>query len=90
MTKRFQLNIHGTVQGVYYRKSTRNKAMELGLTGFVRNEADGSVYCEVEGERSVLNFFIEWCRVGPEQAQVERLDVLEVPPLGGQGFEILR
>lgn len=74
--KRALIRIHGRVQGVFFRHSAREKARELNITGFARNEADGSVYIEAEGEESTLERFIAWCCVGPELAEVERIEVL--------------
>ena len=50
MADHLTLRIYGTVQGVFFRQSTQEKAQELNLTGFVRNERDGSVYVEAEGD----------------------------------------
>lgn len=88
--KHHKLRIRGKVQGVWYRASARNKAVELGLRGFVRNEPDGSVYAEAEGEESALQSFRRWCEEGPERARVERVDVEEGDPQGFTAFEIRR
>ena len=88
--KHYKLRIRGRVQGVWYRASTRQKAQELGLSGFVRNEADGSVYAEAEGEEAALQAFIRWCRQGPEQAQVVAVEVEEAALQGYTTFDIQR
>lgn len=62
------------MQGVFFRYSARDKADKLGINGFVRNEPDGSVYIEAEGEEESLNEFLEWCRLGPQMAVTERID----------------
>lgn len=67
--------MHGRVQGVFFRHSAREKAHELSITGFARNEADGSVYIEAEGEENALEKFIAWCRIGSDLAKVEKIDV---------------
>lgn len=59
--KHFKLNVSGTVQGVFFRASTKDAADRLGIKGFVRNEPDGSVYIEAEGEEEKLNQFMECC-----------------------------
>ena len=87
--KHFKFRISGRVQGVWYRASTQRKAQELGLTGFVRNEPDGSVYVEAEGEESQLLVLAEWCRRGPELARVERVDVEEGTVQGFSGFKVV-
>ena len=71
------IKVTGKVQGVFFRDSTRSKARELGIRGFVRNEQDGSVYIEAEGGEDVLNKFTDWCRKGPELARVDSLEVNE-------------
>ena len=69
------ITVRGNVHGVGYRYSACEKARELKLGGFVRNEPDGSVYIEVEGTESGVNEFIEWCRHGAHAARVESLQV---------------
>lgn len=77
MTKHFNIKIYGLVQGVFYRASTKKQANKLNITGFARNEPDGSVYIEAEGEENDLNQFIKWCNIGPSMAQVEKITVSE-------------
>ena len=77
MQKHFNIKIFGKVQGVFFRQTTKEKARALGIKGFVRNETDGSVYIEAEGEEEILNKFIEWCKVGPSQARVEKIEITE-------------
>lgn len=69
-----KLKVIGRVQGVFYRVSCREKAQQLGLTGWVRNAADGSVELEAAGARDSLEILIDWCRGGPSGARVD--DVL--------------
>ncbi len=88
--KHLNLRIYGKVQGVWYRGSARNKALELGLRGFVRNEPDGSVYCEVEGPADRLERFVAWCKQGPPLAVVTEVDVEEGEWEGFQTFSIRR
>lgn len=66
----YQFNIQGIVQGVYYRANTQKKANELGLTGWVRNEPDGSVSAVACGEEEHLAEFEAWLWQGPEAAEV--------------------
>lgn len=75
MIKRALIRVRGRVQGVFFRHSAREKARELNITGFGRNEPDGAVYIEVEGEEDALEQFIAWCRSGPELAKVEKTEV---------------
>ncbi|MDP3004007.1 MAG: acylphosphatase [Candidatus Azambacteria bacterium] len=68
------IKIFGEVQGVFFRHSARLKAREIGITGFVKNELDGAVYMEAEGDEKALGQFLEWCRHGPESAKVEKVE----------------
>lgn len=68
------IKVHGRVQGVLYRSSGQNEAIRLGLTGFARNEPDGTVYFEAEGDEEGLKKFLDWCCRGPRFAKVERVD----------------
>lgn len=85
-----KLKITGKVQGVWYRGSTKLKARELGLTGFVQNESDGSVYAEIEGLASKVEKMVEWCRKGPEFAKVEGVEIEEGEWRDFKVFEVKR
>jgi len=80
----------GKVQGVWYRGSTFREAKDLGLTGFVRNEPDGSVYVEMEGAESACQALLKWCRQGPPMARVSKVEVEEGGLKNFEQFEILR
>lgn len=75
--KRLALRVYGKVHGVFFRASTVDKAKELGLNGFVQNEADGTVYIEAEGETEALRQLEQWAHQGPSQARVEKVTVEE-------------
>lgn len=75
MIGRRTIRVEGRVQGVGFRAGAAQEARRLGLAGFARNEADGSVAIEVEGEAAALEAFVAWCRLGPSAARVERVDV---------------
>jgi acylphosphatase len=68
-----RVRMEGLVQGVNYRYSTRQKALELGVNGWVRNLGDGSVECLLEGERDKVEALIRWCHHGPPGARVEKV-----------------
>jgi len=74
MQQHYIIKVFGKVQGVYFRASTQAEAQRLGVTGFVRNEADGSVYIEAEGTTEQVNALIDWCHEGPSRARVERVE----------------
>ena len=80
---------HGQVQGVWFRAGTQEQALQLGVCGWARNCADGSVEIHAEGEKETLEQFISWCRKGPPAAQVFTLDIDWVNPQGLNTFEIL-
>ena len=67
------IRIFGRVQGVGFRFFTRRKAKQLGLTGFVQNEPDGTVYAEIEGEKEAVEKMLEWLGDGPPLARVDTL-----------------
>ena len=73
--KRVHLIIRGKVQGVFFRASTRDKAKELGLSGFVRNKEDGTVEIEVEGDENQLQRLIDWCHTGPDLSRVDSVQL---------------
>jgi len=79
---RVHLYVSGRVQGVFYRSNTRRKALELGLTGWVRNLPDGRVEAVVEGEEGQVEKLIQWCRRGPPLAAVTGLEVARETPTG--------
>jgi len=88
--KCLQITIRGKVQGVWFRVSTRNKAQELGVFGIVKNQADGSVYVEVEGDEDILKNFIEWCYEGSEFSRVDTVEILEIEKKDFTAFTIVR
>jgi acylphosphatase len=82
------LLITGKVQGVSFRDYAKKKARELGLAGFVRNEPDGSVRVEAEGEEKDVEEFIRWCREGSPEAEAADVKITRQPLHDFQGFEI--
>jgi len=75
--KHLNIKIYGRVQGVGFRLSAKSVAEKLNITGFARNESDGSVYLEAEGEKENLEKFLEWCHRGPLFARVDKVVVEE-------------
>jgi len=74
--------VHGRVQGVAFRHHTRIRALELGVTGWVRNMPDGSVAGLFEGDEAAVRALVEWCRSGPPASVVERVEVRSEPYRG--------
>ena len=72
--KRIIIKVHGHVQGVFFRYTTRKVARRLGLTGYVKNMRDGSVYIEAEGPEEKLKELLAFSKKGPEHARVERIE----------------
>ncbi len=90
MIKHYNITVKGKVQGVWYRQSTLQKASELGIKGYVKNQADGSVYIEAEGNKDQLDALLYWCSLGPEFAKVENVSFNESELQPFESFEILR
>jgi acylphosphatase len=82
------LLISGRVQGVWYRGWTREKAIELGLAGWVRNCPGGQVEAFVEGPKHLVESMIQWCRQGPPPAIVRSVDVTWSEARNLEGFHI--
>jgi len=72
---RAAVHISGRVQGVWFRQSTKNTAEQYGITGWCRNNPDGSVEAVFEGEESSVKNILNWCETGPELAQVDNLQI---------------
>lgn len=89
MIRHINIRIHGRVHGVFFRANTQKKAISFNLKGFVRNEKDGSVYIEAEGEEEKLKKLLDWCYKGPIFAKVEKVEYSYKNNLKGfDGFEI--
>jgi acylphosphatase len=89
MKEGFKARITGKVQGVWFRKYTKAKADELGLKGIVRNEPDGSVYVEAEGNPGKLDLFRNWLFEGSPLSEVENVHTEPMSPKGYDHFEII-
>ncbi|NJM62620.1 MAG: acylphosphatase [Oscillatoriales cyanobacterium RU_3_3] len=87
---RVRVFISGLVQGVGYRYSTRERAKNLGLTGWVRNLPDGRVEAVFEGDKTTVESVIDWCRRGPMGAEVSDVTWEYEEPQGDRIFEIRR
>jgi acylphosphatase len=72
--KQLQLHIRGRVQGVFFRASAQREARRLGLSGWVKNRADGSVEIVAEGEELSIRELYGWAQKGPTAARVDRVE----------------
>ena len=87
--KAVQARVTGRVQGVSFRWYTQERARGLGVTGWVRNEPDGSVLVHAEGEDAAVEALVSWCRTGPSMARVTDVAVREAAPAGATVFEVV-
>lgn len=90
MTVRVRMRIAGRVQGVYYRDSCRQIAQRLGVAGWVRNCADGTVEAAAEGPRDAVDALATWCHEGPPRAEVTSVDITDEKPEGLTSFRVTR
>ena len=72
--KHLNIRVHGIVQGVFFRSHTEEMAQSLDIKGFVRNESDGTVYIEAEGDEKSLQQLLDWCHTGPSSARVDKVE----------------
>jgi len=70
----YSIIVTGKVQGVWFRKYTKDKADELGIKGYVRNESDSTVFISAEGTKEVLRKFIEWLYKGSPLSKVSEVN----------------
>ncbi len=86
---RLDATVHGRVQGVGFRMFVVDRARDLGLVGWVANEASGRVRCVAEGPTDALRRLLAELRQGPPAAVVERVDDAWPAPTGEYGrFEV--
>jgi len=88
-TVHYNIRVSGRVQGVAFRKYTYDKARAFGITGFVKNDSDGDVIIEVEGDEGVLKEFVQWCHKGSPFSKVNSVEVTEGSLRSFNTFEIL-
>ncbi len=85
---RSRVVIHGWVQGVYFRDTVRQRARATHVSGWARNNRDGTVEAVFEGEPAAVERLVTFCHEGPRGAEVDRVDVVTENPEGLSGFEI--
>lgn len=84
----YQLRVAGKVQGVGYRAFVSRMAINFALKGFVKNMPDGTVYIEAEGDREVLDQFVQKCKQGPGWANVGQINLIQAPLIGYEDFRV--
>ena len=81
--------VHGFVQGVFFRDTVRRHALAAGVSGWVRNNYDGTVEAVFEGEPEAVEALVTLCHKGPRGARVDRVEVVDEEPEGIAGFAVL-
>jgi len=90
MLKAFQVRVYGRVQRVGYRRFVLDSAQELGLSGYVKNERDGSITIFAQGDEAILEKFIEMLKSPPPPAYVKSIDVREAKPRQAMKYFTIR
>jgi acylphosphatase len=85
---RRRVTVRGEVQGVFFRETTRRRATEAGVSGWVTNRSDGRVEAVFEGPPEAVVELVDFCREGPTAATVADVDVREEDPEGLTGFTV--
>jgi acylphosphatase len=80
--------VTGRVQGVWFRDRCQEEARALGVDGFVRNRADGSVEAEFEGPEAAVDRMVAWCHDGPPRARVDAVHTERITSVGAPGFRV--
>jgi acylphosphatase len=80
--------VHGRVQGVFFRDSVRERARAHGVAGWVRNTPEGTVEIHAEGDPDAVEHLLRFARTGPRAAEVDRVEVSDVPVEGHRGFDV--
>ena len=86
--QRRRVVVQGHVQGVFFRETTKRRALSAGVAGWVRNLPDGSVEAVFEGERAAVERLVDYAREGPCGARVDWVDVEGEEPEGLSGFDV--
>lgn len=86
--QRRRVVVQGHVQGVFFRETTRRRAVAAGVSGWVRNTPDGSVEAVFEGERDAVDRLVAFAQSGPRGARVDWVDVVSEEPEGLEGFDL--
>jgi acylphosphatase len=87
-TIRRRVVVYGRVQGVFFRDSVREAAGNEGVSGWATNRHDGAVEVVLEGAPEAVQAVVEFCRIGPVSARVDRVEEHDEAPEGLEGFQI--
>lgn len=90
MLRTIEIWVSGKVQGVFYRQTTREMAMAIGINGQVRNLPDGRVHIIATGTTEQLDQLLEWCRQGPPKARVSGIESADIELQQFDGFQVVR
>jgi acylphosphatase len=90
MLKTIAITVRGKVQGVWFRKYSIDKALQLQLTGTVQNTDTGDVFIVATGTDTHLADFIEWCWMGSPQSKVTSVTVEDRELMEIEGFEVIK
>jgi len=90
MLQTISITVSGMVQGVYYRQSTKEKALDLGISGIVKNLPNGNVHILATGTDDKLDQLVQWCKIGPARAKVASVTVEKMEVQEYFGFTIQR
>lgn len=86
----YRIRVEGKVQGVFFRATTLREAAALGITGWVKNQADGSVLIAAQGSVEKLQDLLNWCKRGSEHARVSKVEFEELDSTDFSSFDIVR
>ena len=86
--QRRRVVVQGHVQGVFFRETTKRRALSAGVAGWVRNLPDGRVEAVFEGERAAVERLVDYAREGPRGARVDWVDIEAEEPEGLSGFDV--
>jgi len=90
MLQSVAITVKGKVQGVFFRQTTRETAVRLGITGEVKNLPDGDVSIIATGTEEQLKELTAWCHQGPKRASVSQVIVEKIPVRSFSGFTVVR
>jgi acylphosphatase len=88
--KHLNITVRGKVQGVFYRMSTKAVADQLGVRGTIKNLPDGDVFIEAEADKATMEMFLDWCREGPQDAEVTSVETNESELKNYRNFEVIK